>query len=264
MTKFALCIRADEAPLEVIAAYAGSEGVLLPIPPAFWKTPTELVDRAVCETSEVTLQMLPYIRVVSHEGQTFMYTRGGGGEEARLHGNYSVGVGGHVDIHPNAGHAGYLYGCLQDEAHREIKEETGLDIASEHIHFTHFICDPTNPVGRVHLGILATVQLSEDVGINFAESMEKGTIENACLVNFGDLTVNPTEYARLENWSALVVDYGADDDLVYGKYDDDEASEDECDDGCDCDCDAEREEDRASAGENDSDEDGDEQDDGEI
>jgi predicted NUDIX family phosphoesterase len=259
MTKLALCIRSDEAPLDVIAAYAGDKGVLLPIPASFWETPTELVDRAVCETSEVTLQLLPYIRVVSHEGQTFMYTRGGGGAEARLHGNYSVGVGGHVDVHPNARHAGYLYGCLQDEARREIKEETGLDIPLTEIQFTHFICDPTNPVGRVHLGILATVQLSENVGINFATDLEKGTIENARLVNFGDLTDNPSEFARLENWSALVVDQGADSDLEYGEYD---PEEDECDE--DCHCDVEREEDRLGVGENASDEDSDKQDDGEI
>ena len=232
--KFALCIRSTDAPLEVVAAYAGhlanqlnGKGVLLPIPSAFWETPTELVSRSHCETSEETLQLLPYIRVVSHEGQTFLYTRGGGGEEARLHGNYSVGVGGHVDVHPNAGHSGNLYGCLQDEARREIKEETGLDIASEKVQFTHFICDPTNPVGRVHLGLLATVQLSSDVGIDFVSSMEADTIENARLVNFGDLTATPEEFSRLENWSKLVVDQGSDSDLDYMIESDEEEEEDE-------------------------------------
>src|SRR5207253_1300135 len=100
---------------------------------------------------EYWLQLLPYIKVGVERGDTFRYTRGGGGEEARLHGNYSVGIGGHVDIYPQPGS---LLSVIQAEAQREAKEETKLDLEPHLLTPTHFICDPTNAVGRVHLGLL--------------------------------------------------------------------------------------------------------------
>jgi predicted NUDIX family phosphoesterase len=239
MAKFALCIKRSEAPQAVLDAFAGDKAVLVPIEASFWQTETFLADRAVCETDETTLQLLPYIKVGVERGDTFRYTRGGGGEEARLHGNYSVGVGGHVDVKPGPG---YLLTVIQEEAAREGKEETKLTLALDKLTPTHFICDPTNAVGRVHLGLLISYKLPEDVSMDFEDDMEDGMIENACLCPTAVL-MEPEVFARLENWSKVVVaDMAADESLKEKAYNeemgakesmaaDDESDSDEDDEG---------------------------------
>lgn len=209
MAKFALCIKRSDAPQAVLDAFAGDKTVLVPIEASFWQTETCLIDRAKCETEEYWLQLLPYIKVGVERGDTFRYTRGGGGEEARLHGNYSVGIGGHVDIYPQPGS---LLSLIQAEAQREAREETKLDLALPLLTPTHFICDPTNAVGRVHLGLLISYTLPEDVSMDFEDDMEDGMIENACLCPTAVL-LEPEVFARLENWSKIVVtDMAADDE----------------------------------------------------
>lgn len=201
MAKLALCIKRADAPQAVIDAFNGTTGLVLAIDPSFWQTPVELVDRAICETDETWLQLLPYIVVNTDDNSVFMYTRGGGGAEARLHGNYSVGVGGHVDIAPL--NIGELLSVLQLEASREIMEEIEIDVQHTDLTPTHFICDPTNPVGRVHLGLLIGIQLPENTAIDFVNGLEAGSIENASSVPLDELAAEPIN-SRLENWSRLV------------------------------------------------------------
>ena len=207
MAKLALCINLADAPADVTKAFAcATTGRLIPIVPEFWNTPVQLVDRSVCETDESMLQLLPYIQL-EDEGASFMYTRGGGGEEARLHGNYSIGVGGHVDRAPEEGQA--LLEVLQEEASRECHEETGLLVDPSAFNITHFICDPTNSVGRVHLGLLTSLKLNAADRAVLGDKLEANVIENARMINVTSL---PSEvYARLENWSKLIVDSKAPD-----------------------------------------------------
>jgi predicted NUDIX family phosphoesterase len=204
MAKLALCIKRADAPQDVIDAFAGSNRMLLPIPASFWNTPVELVDRAICETDETWLQLLPYI--TANTDKVFMYTRGGAGEEARLHGNYSIGVGGHVDVAPSEdSDDGELLNVIRKEAAREIMEEIKIAVNPSELHPTYFICDPTNPVGRVHLGLVIAYMLPEDQAIDFVNGLEAGSIENARMVTGAELH-SPEVYARLENWSQILAD----------------------------------------------------------
>jgi predicted NUDIX family phosphoesterase len=204
MAKLALCIKLADAPSEVIGAFKHSDiGRLIPINSEFWNTPVQLVDRSICETDESLLQLLPYITLEDEDGAFFMYTRGGGGEEARLHGNYSIGVGGHVDIAP--AECQTLLEVLQAEAAREYLEETGLVADPSMFTITHFICDPTNAVGRVHLGLLTSLKLSADDRAALGSKLEAGVIENTCMARAPYL-LSTEVYARLENWSKLIVD----------------------------------------------------------
>jgi predicted NUDIX family phosphoesterase len=204
MAKLALCIKLADAPSEVIGAFKHSDtGSLIPINSEFWNTPVQLVDRSICETDESLLQLLPYITLEDEDSAFFMYTRGGGGEEARLHGNYSIGVGGHVDIAPAEGQT--LLEVLQAEAAREYLEETGLVADPSMFTITHFICDPTNAVGRVHLGLLTSLKLSADDRAALGSKLEAGVIENTCMARAPYL-LSTEVYARLENWSKLIAD----------------------------------------------------------
>jgi len=101
-----------------------------------------LVPRSVCETDEELLQVIPYI-VVRCGKYVMCYSRAGG--EPRLDAKVSIGFGGHInDQDP-------FYG---DGVNREGREELrGFDA----IYMTPplgFIYDDSNPVGRVHLGVL--------------------------------------------------------------------------------------------------------------
>lgn len=241
MAKLALCIKRAAAPQAVVDAFKGSAGRVIEIDPSFWNTPVELVDRTVCETDETLLQLLPYITVGNGLGSVFMYTRGGGGEEARLHGNYSIGVGGHVDVAPET--VGTLLSTISSEAAREIKEEISIDVPATSLVPTHFICDPTNPVGRVHLGLLIGYRLSPEVAVDFTNGLEAGSIENARMISDSELA-EPEVYDRLENWSKLVVDFNEDPSLVDGSAPPDAELDDgetcyECDNPWeDCACDS--------------------------
>ncbi len=196
--KLALCINRNDAPAE----YKAATGMrLIPIPEGFNNLETKLIDRAVCETDENFLQLLPYI-ILEHRGSIFCYSRGAGSAEARLRGNLSIGVGGHVDEAPGANG---LMPLLFAEAAREIQEETGL-ANIDHLRLTFFgglICDPTNAVGRVHMGILVHLLLSDEEVKSML--MEDNIIENGQFMTIKELRA-PKVYQRLENWSKIFVD----------------------------------------------------------
>jgi predicted NUDIX family phosphoesterase len=192
MGKLALCINRNDAPAEVQEASDLSSQVLRD---SFFNTKTFLADRAICETDEGVLQLIPYIVLRNPAGRIFCYSRGKGSDEERLRANLSVGLGGHVDEAP-AGES--LYGLIQREARRELQEEVGLEIHSD-LCFSLLLVDPTNPVGRVHLGLLAVHNVTGDEFM----SLEKDHIEDGKFIH--PATISGEEFDRLENWSKVVV-----------------------------------------------------------
>lgn len=179
--------------------YLQAEGPLVvsPIPNAFWATPSHLADRAVCETDESTQQFLPYVTVYDEDKRVFVYSRGKGGAEARLIGNLSIGLGGHVDEEVPAGYD--LKDWLRNEGRRELLEEAGLEIEGT-LEFTGLIRDTSNPVGRVHLGVWSAVE----VGADAVQETEADIVENGEWLTINEL-LQPMVYDRLENWSKAVV-----------------------------------------------------------
>lgn len=102
----------------------------------------ELRPRTLVENDFNFKQLIPY--VVFRYGDTFFsYQRSTGQGESRLHGNYSIGVGGHINDE-----------FLLDGCWREIREEVILPSISNDLCLVGLINDDTNAVGRVHLGVL--------------------------------------------------------------------------------------------------------------
>src|SRR2546430_336177 len=60
-------------------------------------SPSHLVylNRSQAEQDKRYKQLIPYVLIISN-GRILRYRRGRGGEETRLHGLYSVGIGGHI------------------------------------------------------------------------------------------------------------------------------------------------------------------------
>lgn len=205
--KLALCTRFTNLPAPLFAS-SFEANLCLPLDPKVFEAPVELVDRAICETDPNWQQFIPYIVVRDKEGYVFTYCRGKGSEEARLKGNLSIGLGGHVDGCPPEGTS--LKDWFVQEARRELNEEVGLSFnVSLDIEFTHMIKDATNPVGQVHFGLLAVVTLDRSE----LKLMEKDIVEGSSWLSVPSL-FNVTNFPRLENWSQAVTRYLANQENV--------------------------------------------------
>ena len=220
MAKMALCIyRTELESLNSILRYPKLTGMMVGEAPAeFMRLQTTLQDRANCETDPSLLQLLPYVVIQRVDtGDIFTYCRGKGGAEARLHGNLSIGVGGHVDTdYEQTGDAMRdamaLFTHLEDSAMRELEEEVGFVVPKneygeyEELPFSwtdDLIYDDTNSVGCVHLGMLIVMRIPDDSALG---NTEVGVIEGSQWLSLDHLQ-EPAVYDRLENWSKIAVDF---------------------------------------------------------
>ena len=90
---------------------------------------------------------------------------------------------------------------LIDELKRELFEEVRLmnGCLIEDIEFIGFINDDTIPVGRVHIGLLYNIHVSnKEVYINEPEKMTAGWIEKSNLAEF---------YEGMETWTKIIYDH---------------------------------------------------------
>lgn len=200
MGKLALCMDRHAAP----TAYQLSKAVMaVSHDYDFWQTYTRLIDRDICEKDESTLQLIPYVVLIDDGAwslkiqapKVFVYHRGQGGEEGRLHGALSIGLGGHIDGEVPAPMT--LLDWCGYEAVRELKEEVGLQRDFLDVHFANAVlCDPNTDVSRVHIGLLATVSArASELGASEAEVVEHGQWLTL------DELLAPVIYERLEPWS---------------------------------------------------------------
>src|SRR5437899_8034902 len=93
-------------------------------------SPSHLVylNRSDAEHDRGYKQLIPYVLLVCND-RLLRYRRGRGGEETRLHGLYSVGIGGHISDEDHSlfsQDVGYL-----DGMRRELKEEKDMDEVKE-------------------------------------------------------------------------------------------------------------------------------------
>ncbi|WP_342532621.1 hypothetical protein MHB40_14340 [Lysinibacillus sp. FSL K6-0057] len=140
-------------------------------------------------------QPIPYA-VIKKGDSYFGYTRLSGGGETRLHGSISLGVGGHMNVIEGLDNFNEL---LLENLNRELNEELEIDSEKLEIKVVGLINDDKNEVGRVHIGLLATIELSEDAKVEVAETDQ---LEGKWY-SINELKEN---YERLESWSKFVVD----------------------------------------------------------
>jgi len=139
-------------------------------------------------------QLIPYAMVV-HDGKVLYYVRGKKGGESRLHAKGSVGIGGHVnDQDANGG--GMNEAAYHTAVQRELHEELQINTAYKE-NIVALLNDDSNPVGRVHLGVVHIFVLeSADVAANEDEITELGFLTPAELRARKD---------SLESWSQICV-----------------------------------------------------------
>jgi predicted NUDIX family phosphoesterase len=144
--------------------------------------------RSLMEQDPSFKQIIPYL-VLRDGSRYFLMQRTSAGGDVRLHGRYSIGVGGHL----NPGDGGLLGGLA-----REWAEELVADFVPD-FRLVALLNDDTTAVGAVHLGAVyvgdavarsVSIRETDKLTGSFAEPDEVAAVKD-----------------RLETWSALVFDF---------------------------------------------------------
>ncbi len=122
-------------------------------------SPPHLVylNRSEAEQDKRYKQLIPYVLLVCDD-KILRYRRGRGGEETRLHGSYSVGIGGHISDEDHG-----LFSTdngYQDGMRREVREEVDIDEVKEAS--VAVINDDSTDVGYVHFGVVHIMQVTNE------------------------------------------------------------------------------------------------------
>jgi predicted NUDIX family phosphoesterase len=144
--------------------------------------------RAAMEQDPSFKQIIPYL-VLRDSARYFLMQRTTAGGDARLHGQYSIGVGGHL----NPGDGGLLGGLR-----REWDEELIAEFLPE-FRLVALLNDDTTAVGAVHIGAvyLADVE-GRPVTIRETDKLTGGFVASADVTAVAE---------RLETWSRLAFEF---------------------------------------------------------
>jgi predicted NUDIX family phosphoesterase len=142
-------------------------------------------------------QIIPYA-IISNKESFYLFKRTSRQTEKRLHNKFSLGVGGHMNPNDSM-ESNEQY--LIDELKRELFEEVKLlnECLIENIEFIGFLNDDTIPVGRVHLGLLYNIHVSnKEVYINETDKMTADWTYRSNLAEF---------YEEMETWTKITFDF---------------------------------------------------------
>ena len=116
------------------------------------------LNRSDAEQDKRYKQLIPYVLVICND-RILRYQRGRGGQETRLHGLYSVGIGGHIS---EEDHGLFSTGFGYHEGmRRELMEEVAIDEVKEAA--VAVINDDSTEVGQVHFGVVHVVHVAHEV-----------------------------------------------------------------------------------------------------
>lgn len=168
-----------------------------------------LMERTLCETDTNYLQIIPYITLFNKETKKyFVYTRGGKGNEGRLHGKCSVGLGGHIETTPNYELNENFKEFILEDAYRELEEEVGIneemiDTYIEYVDvYPNVLLSDANEVDMVHVGIpIIIIMKTEEL-----PQLEEGVITKGNWLTHNEIMklVDSGEI-QLEQWSKMML-----------------------------------------------------------
>ena len=115
------------------------------------------LNRSEAENDRRYKQLIPYVVVIC-DGRLLRYQRGKGGQETRLRGLWSVGIGGHISEEDHSLFTkdfGYFEGMR-----REVREEVDVEEVNESA--VAVINDDSTDVGYVHFGVVHIMQVANE------------------------------------------------------------------------------------------------------
>jgi predicted NUDIX family phosphoesterase len=148
--------------------------------------------RAEMEGDPSMKQIIPYM-IVRYGSKLFLFQRTTAGGEPRLHGKFSIGVGGHINRADVEGATDPVDAGLR----RELEEELRINGAWR-ARLVGVLNDDTNAVGQVHFGLVHVIEVgSPEISVRESDTL---TGRLAAAAELRDL------YDRMESWSQLILD----------------------------------------------------------
>jgi predicted NUDIX family phosphoesterase len=147
--------------------------------------------RAIVEEDNTFKQIIPYV-VVRHGESYLLMRRTNRQTESRLHGKYSVGIGGHInDLETFSGERNVIHAGLE----RELEEEIHLHGKRQSLNLVGIISDDSTPVGQVHLGLVFMLEIeSADFTVNEPDLMT---------AEWAGMDLLRESFPRMETWSQI-------------------------------------------------------------
>ena len=149
----------------------------------------EFLPRPEAENDPSHKQIIPYV-VICRGDEVFATRRLKKGNEARLHGLLSVGIGGHIN--PETDGSGE--DVLSRGMNRELEEEVYIEARGK-MTPCGIINDDTTEVGSVHLGLFFTLEVTGDVRVLETEKLEGFWIKRSDMAKLSE---------SMETWSQFV------------------------------------------------------------
>lgn len=150
------------------------------------------VRRSKAETDNSIRQLIPYVVIKNPEGMYLLVKRLKTQTESRLHGFYSVGIGGHINDR-DEGDSPWMKFLSGME--REINEEVSIS-QYNWPQYVGIIRENTTSVNKVHLGVVFTIT-----------AVIKGIREHdKFLWELRSIEELKEKYEKMETWSCLALD----------------------------------------------------------
>ena len=151
------------------------------------------LNRSDAEQDKRFKQLIPYVLILCRD-RILRYRRGKGGQETRLHGLFSVGIGGHISEEDHglfSKQLGYYEGMR-----RELKEEVEIEGANEAA--VAVINDDSTEVGCVHFGVVHVVRVPNEEIV--------GRRSGILAPEFAPIADATRDLSTYESWSRLCME----------------------------------------------------------
>lgn len=193
-----LCSQATELPKNWLP-----DAAPVPLPAdeiwsALSRRPPHWLPRSRAEQDPSHKQWIPYVLLLQTDDRIAAYPRQG--TETRLHGLWSVGIGGHVNPIDAPAHDGPFpwKKTLENAVKRELREEYPGLVAGE-AQILGLIHENRTAVGRVHLGVVFLFRLAGVTGTAGAE------LAGLQWIRRRDIGEGAWPITRFELWSQLAL-----------------------------------------------------------
>jgi len=148
------------------------------------------MERNIAEEDKSFKQIIPYLFIKCRD-EYLIYRRTKKQTEGRLHEKLSLGIGGHINPIDNESNNNIIISGLE----RELIEELGIN-TNDSLKFVGFINDDSNEVGKVHLGVVFTMEI--DNKIDDVVEKQKMTLD------WYSINKIYTDIDKFETWSQIL------------------------------------------------------------
>jgi len=181
--------------LEELGAFQGLSLEIEKYLPVLTSTSHTLyLNRSDAEQDKRYKQLIPYVLILCHD-RILRYRRGKGGQETRLHGLFSVGIGGHISEEDHglfSNRLGYHEGMR-----RELMEEVAIDETNDAA--VAVINDDSTEVGFVHFGVVHVVHVANENIVG-----RRSGIAGPEFIPVAEAVKDPSGY---ESWSRFCLEH---------------------------------------------------------